>query len=70
MIPKLAGHPPLVWNPCPMCLGHAPRLEPDLRLTRLVPALTLNLLCDVGQVTHHLGLSSPGEKEKFECDGL
>lgn len=47
-----------------MCPGHAPRLEPDLRLTRLVPAPTLNLLCDVGQVTHHLWASVPQERRR------
>lgn len=47
-----------------MCLGHAPRLEPDLRLTHLVPALTLNLLCDVDQVTHHLWASVLQERRR------
>ena len=39
-------------------------MRPDLRLTRLVPAPTLNLLCDVGQVTHHLWALVPQERRR------
>lgn len=40
MVPKLLRNPPLVWDPH-LCPGRVPRLEADLRLTRLVPALPL-----------------------------
>lgn len=71
VVPKAAGGPTTGLGPASDCgPREAPRLEPDLRLTRQTQLCLFRAVrCRPG-FSPSLTLSSPGEMEKFEPDGL